>query len=148
MHPPIFFKILNVAAKNRIEQACYVKYVVALKLGYYMLWWTNVMGIVKATALRCNLLCQRCYTWKRLILFWFIIGNWGDISLLCPCYIFWIYVVIYILDTMIKGTDNVGHKKWSEFRNSCLYTSIRIPMLPCSHCEIVFCLHSNRFYAF
>ena len=78
---------MKCGCEKRIEQAFYVLDVVALKLGLHVVCYTNMMGVVKTTALRRNLLCQCCYSWEVLILFWSDIGSWGNISLLYPCYI-------------------------------------------------------------
>lgn len=88
LHPPIFFEIWDVAAKNRIEQVCYVLDVVIAKAGLPST--LLCIGTVKTTALYHNLLYQCCYSWKRLVLFQSNIGNRGDISLLYPCNILWI----------------------------------------------------------
>ena len=80
--------------------------VVDLKLGCRALSCASVIGIVKTTALRRNLLCPCCYSGKLLILFQFNIGNPGDISLLHPCYILWIFDITCHIWYRICGIDH------------------------------------------
>ena len=59
--PTYVLQDMKCSCKNRIEQACYVPDVVALKLGYHVPYCATVMGIVKTKVLRQNI-CPSCYS--------------------------------------------------------------------------------------